>query len=452
MAYALDDTIYALSTPSGVGALGVIRVTGPQALAISSTLFKGPHLERVASHTAHFGRIVADGRIVDEVVAVVFKGPRSFTGQDTVEFSCHGSPYILSKVMEALGKAGARLAQPGEFTLRAFMHGKMDLSQAEAVADLIASEHEAAHRVAMHQMRGGFSEELQALREQLIHFAALVELELDFAEEDVEFADRSNLRALVASIVKVLTQLESTFALGNAIKNGVPVAIVGAPNAGKSTLLNALLNEERALVSHIAGTTRDTIEDEIHIGGLAFRFIDTAGIRQTDDVVESMGIARSKEKIRQARIVLHLLDAGTPVEERNALEAEVLREAGTTPVLTLLTKADLYPRAAAQAGEYLISAKTGLGLEALQEQLVQMVQGASVGADQTIVSNARHQEALLRAHEAIVRLNQAMDAGLTSDLLAEDLRLALFHLGEITGQVVPDDVLGAIFSKFCIGK
>ena len=447
-----EDTIYALSTPHGVGAIGVIRVSGPQALAAVNGIFKGKNLLEVPSHTAHFGRIVEGMLTLDEVVVVVFRGPTSYTGEDIVEISCHGSPYILSQVLNLLGTTGARLAKPGEFTMRAFLNGKLDLSQAEAVADLINSENAAGHRVAMAQMRGGFSAELKDLRARLLHFAALIELELDFSEEDVAFADRSALLDTVAQIRGVLSRLTESFTLGNAIKKGVPVAIVGAPNAGKSTLLNALLNEERALVSDVAGTTRDTVEDEIHLGGITFRFIDTAGLRETDDVVEAMGIARSREKIKAASIVLHLVDGGTPAAERQALEEEVKAQAGDTPVITLLTKADLYPALAPAKDELALSVKRGDGVEALKAVLLDAVQADAAQSDQTIVTNARHHEALVKAGQAMEQVEVALKTGLSGDLLAEDLRQALHHLGEITGQVLPDDILGTIFSSFCIGK
>jgi tRNA modification GTPase len=452
MTHPVDETIYALSTPQGVGAIGVIRISGPEAITLTNKIFRGKDLSKALSHTAHFGRIMDGSLTLDEVVAVVFRGPRSYTGQDTVELSCHGSPYILQQVMHLLGAQGGRLAQPGEFTMRAFLNGKLDLSQAEAVADLIASESAAGHRVAMAQMRGGFSEELKELRASLLHFAALIELELDFAEEDVAFADRTALLATVAQIRAVLQRLTDSFALGNAIKKGVPVAIVGAPNAGKSTLLNALLKEERALVSDIPGTTRDTVEDEIHLEGMTFRFIDTAGLRDTTDVVEAMGIARSWEKIKAARMVLHLVDARTPADERARQKADVQREAGETPVITVLTKSDLCPGLAAEEGTLILAAKLGTGLDELKQALLREVQADRVGTDQTIVTNARHQEALLKADQAMALVDRALRTGLSGDLLAEDLRQALFHLGEITGQVLPDDILGTIFSSFCIGK
>jgi tRNA modification GTPase len=456
-----DDTICALATPAGVGALAVIRVSGSHALAIVDRIFtaarEGKNLAGQPGYTAHFGRVIKNGALLDEVIATVFKAPHSFTGEDSIEISCHGSLLIQNQLLQLLIEKGARMADPGEFTMRAFMNGKMDLSQAEAVADLIAAENEAAHKIALQQMRGGFSAEIGELREQLIQFASLIELELDFAEEDVEFADRSNLSALLEKINKVLVRLIQSFAVGNVIKNGIPVAIVGAPNAGKSTLLNALLNEERAIVSAIAGTTRDTIEDEIHLGGVTFRFIDTAGLRHTTDTVESIGIKKAYEKIDLAQVVLYLFDAADPPEELYQNLKAVLEHAREKAVLVVANKID---QATADPtlpqGKYQklsISAKNGTGMDALQHALIESVGVAAINNNDVIVTNSRHYEALQKALEAVHRVQDGITNQVYTDLLAEDVREALKHLGNITGEIEPDrDILGTIFSKFCIGK
>lgn len=464
------DTITALSTAPGVGAIAVIRVSGPEALGITERVFS-KSLREVESHTAHFGRVKDGERTVDEVVAVVFKGPHSFTGEDTVEISCHGSMFIQSEILRLLREEGCRMAQPGEFTMRAFLNQKMDLSQAEAVADLIAAESSGAHQLAMHQMRGGFSREIGELREKLIHFASLIELELDFAEEDVEFADRDAFNELLDELQVLLKKLINSFQAGNVIKNGVPVAIVGAPNQGKSTLLNALLKEERAIVSEIAGTTRDTIEDELVVDGIRFRFIDTAGLRETEDSIESIGIARAMAKAREANIILLLIDAGLIVNEpelKSHIES-FLSDLDTASARVILTanKVDrrvdewetLQPALDAVVNSYeqiqsgvLISALDGTNVEALQEELSRQVNlGVNVGQD-VIVSNARHHEALTHALESLVQVQQGLNTGITGDFLASDIRKALHHLGEITGQITTDDLLGNIFGKFCIGK
>lgn len=456
-----NDTICALATPAGMGAIAVIRLSGDEALTIADRIFTSPNGEKKLNaqkgYTVHFGQIVADNQTIDEVLATVFKAPHSFTGEDSVEISCHGSVYIQEKILQLLLANGARLADPGEFTMRAFINGKMDLSQAEAVADLISAESQAAHQVALQQMRGGFSHEIDALRESLINFASLIELELDFAEEDVEFADRSNLIALLQEIKLVLKRLMSSFAMGNAIKNGIPVAIVGAPNAGKSTLLNALLNEERAIVSHIAGTTRDTVEDEIHLRGLTFRFIDTAGLRHTSDEIEHIGIQKAFDKIDHARVILYLYDAAKPPRDLETHLQAVIDRAANKPLLVLANKADdamhIPPPKATSEHFLTISAKNKVGLDALQEVLLEVVGANQLNNNAVIVTNARHYEALNNALESIEGVLNGISMQLTTDLLAEDVREALRQLGRITGAIDADkDILGTIFGKFCIGK
>jgi len=458
-----QDTIIALSTSPGVGAIAVIRLSGNDAISMVSAVFsKDLSLEK--SHTAHFGIIRDVKKIIDEVVAVIFKGPNSFTGENTVEISCHGSTFIQQEVINLFLNNGARMAKPGEFTMRAFMNGKMDLSQAEAVADLIASESAASHSMAMNQMRGGFSKEINELREKLIHFASLIELELDFSEEDVEFADRDDLKELVDKILKVAKALIDSFATGNVIKNGVPVAIIGAPNTGKSTLLNQLLNEDKAIVSAIAGTTRDVVEDTMNIDGIQFRFIDTAGLRDTTDEIENLGIEKSYAKAKDASLILYLIDG---VEESieslaNTLPdfKNVMRE-GNKNIHFVINKLDQKESKEALFNQYkeilkdspvsIISAKTGEGIDELKSQLVSYIKSGLV-TDGTIVSNIRHLEALNNAFRSLTEVRQGLDNSITGDFLAIDIRAGLFHLGEITGTITTDDLLDNIFSKFCIGK
>ncbi|MFN0293286.1 tRNA uridine-5-carboxymethylaminomethyl(34) synthesis GTPase MnmE [Pedobacter helvus] len=449
-----NDTIIALSTPPGSGAIGVIRLSGPQAITLTNSVFGGKDLEKQATHTLHFGTIKDGPVVIDEVVASLFVGPKSYTKENVVEISCHGSNYIIQQIISLLISKGARAAKPGEFTLRAFLNGGLDLSQAEAVADLIASDSKASHEVAMQQMRGGFSSELKDLREQLIHFASMIELELDFAEEDVEFANRDQLLALVQRINKVLHRLIHSFEVGNVIKNGVPVVIAGKPNVGKSTLLNALLNEERAIVSDIAGTTRDTIEDEININGVVFRFIDTAGIRETADVIEAKGVERTLDKMKQAKLIIYLVDA-------QETEAEVLVQlAGLSkqsiPYLFIVNKAELLNASQKdsylQQGALLISAKEKLGMDVLETALLEKVNLSHVNTSETLVTNIRHVEALKQTQNALNRVLENIHNPVTSDFLAMDIKQALHYLGEITGTVTTDDLLENIFTKFCIGK
>ncbi|TXB65795.1 tRNA uridine-5-carboxymethylaminomethyl(34) synthesis GTPase MnmE [Vicingus serpentipes] len=457
----ISDSICAIATAPGIGAIAVIRLSGADAINISNKVFFGKDITQVESHTAHFGTIRDGEKIVDEVLVTVFKGKKSFTGENSVEISTHGSPYIQQQVLQLLLKNGAKAAGPGEFTLRAFLNGKMDLSQAEAVADVIAANSESSHELAMSQMRGGFSNEIQKLRNELIHFASLIELELDFGEEDVEFADRDDLKELVLKLNKALTLLINSFDYGNVIKTGVPVAIVGEPNVGKSTLLNALLNEERAIVSDIAGTTRDTIEDEIVINGISYRFIDTAGIRETTDEIEGLGIKKSFEKIDSASIILLLVDASSISKEQlkkdvnnieNRIEGKNKR---LIVIANKIDKSDLTTIEAKFEGiENVIftSAKELQNIDNIKEQLYHFVKDGVLQNTDVIVTNARHFEALSKANESLIKVLEGLDVNITGDFLAMDIRQALHQLGEITGEITTDDLLDNIFSKFCIGK
>jgi tRNA modification GTPase len=459
-----NDTIVALATPSGNGAIAVIRLSGEHAITIAETQFKsvsGKQLNKQPTHTIHLGHIIDNKRIIDEVLVSVFKNPNSYTGENVIEISCHGSNYIQQEIIQLFLRKGCRMANAGEFTLRAFLNGKLDLSQAEAVADLIASDNEASHQIAMQQMRGGFSSEIAKLREELLNFASLIELELDFAEEDVEFADRSQFKELVERITFVLKRLIDSFAVGNVIKNGIPVAIVGEPNVGKSTLLNALLNEERAIVSEIAGTTRDTIEDEISIGGIGFRFIDTAGIRDTQDVIETIGIKKTFEKIDQAQVVIYLFDAHDFKDQSSVLKVElekIKNKYPQKPLLVIANKIDkvddiLISKIQSEIPEIkLLSAKTGFGVEQLTNSLLDLINTGALRNNETIVTNSRHYDALLKAFEEVQKVKNGLETDLSGDLLAIDIRQALFHFGEITGEITNDDLLGNIFANFCIGK
>ncbi|WP_118975803.1 tRNA uridine-5-carboxymethylaminomethyl(34) synthesis GTPase MnmE [Taibaiella koreensis] len=459
---ANEQTIAAIATAPGIGAIGVIRLSGSDAITIADLIFKGKKLAAQQSHTLHFGHIVspADGAEIDEVVVSLYRAPRSYTGENVVEISGHGAPYILQRILEVCIQAGARLAQPGEYTQRAFLNGKLDLAQAEAVADLIAADSFAAQQTALKQLKGGFSNDLKQLREQLIHFAALIELELDFAEEDVEFADRSQFRNLIDQLEAATTQLILSFGLGNAIKHGVSVAIIGKPNAGKSTLLNALLNEERAIVSNIAGTTRDTIEEVLNIKGLLFRLIDTAGIREhISDEIEQIGVGRSLEKMRSADVVIYLFDVQDTTPEELILQRDLLRSEGLRYLL-VANKTDeqgekeARMQFAALANEILfISAKSRVAVDQLKEQLYNLVSEGELNTENTIVTNARHHAALLKVAESLRDIEAGMDNRISGELMALDVRRCLHYLGEITGQVEVDrDILGTIFGKFCIGK
>ena len=451
-----QDTIIALATSPGVnGAIAVIRLSGSKAIELVNEVFKGKDLAKQDSHTVHFGTLRDQEIIIDEVLITLFKGPNSYTKENVVEISTHNSKFIIERVINLLIKKGARAARAGEFTLRAFINGGMDLSQAEAVADLIASNSAASHQIAMQQMRGGFSNQLKKLREDLVNFASLIELELDFSEEDVEFANREQLKTLIQNILSVINKLVQSFEQGNVLKNGVPVVIAGKPNVGKSTLLNALLNEERAIVSEIAGTTRDTIEDEININGITFRFIDTAGIRQTQDVVEAIGVERTREKMKKARLIIYLFD---PINDHIAAVQQQITELQSLniPFVTIVNKSDLID--ADQRKEFgvlnpiYISAKHQIGIEELKEELLHQVNLTNVNTDDIMVTNIRHVEALQNTQIALEKVLFGIDNPVTSDFLALDIRQALHHLGEITGTVTTDDLLENIFSKFCIGK
>lgn len=456
-----NDTIIALATSSGVGAIAVLRLSGAQSISIVNQFFKSKYgakdLNEVDSHTIHLGNILDGERVIDEVLVSVFKNPRSYTGENVVEINCHGSVYIQQEILQLFLKNGVRHADPGEFTLRAFINGKMDLSQAEAVADLIASNSAASHQVALQQMRGGFSTEIENLRQQLLNFASLIELELDFSEEDVEFADRTEFRNLIEKISSVLKRLIDSFALGNVLKNGIPVAIVGEPNAGKSTLLNALLNEDRAIVSDIAGTTRDAIEDELTIDGVAYRFIDTAGIRSTEDVVESIGIQKTYENIEKAQLVLHLIDA-TRIDDLGPKMEELHQKYPNKKILNIVNKSDLLSaeQIAQLKEEYediiILSAKEKAGINELTQTLTDLANKGALSNNETIVSNSRHFEALNNAYNSIKEVEKGIEHNISTDLFAIDIRQALFYLGEITGEVTTEDLLGNIFANFCIGK
>ena len=449
--YNRKDTICALATGSGMGAIAIIRTSGIKAFAICNKVFS-KNITDVKSHSIHFGTLKKEEEIIDEVLISVFKSPNSFTGEDVFEISCHGSVFIQQQILQLLTENGARIANPGEFTLRAFSNGKMDLSQAEAVADLITSESKKAHQIAITQMRGGFSNDLKILREQLINFASLIELELDFSEEDVEFANRKQFNKLLLLIKGKLTKLIDSFQLGNVIKNGIPVAILGAPNVGKSTLLNAVVNEDRAIVSEIAGTTRDTIEDVINIEGMQFRFIDTAGLRDTKNTIEKIGIQKALEKAEKAKVIIYLLDATTDfkAQEKEIVKIKKLQN----KMIVVVNKTDLNPNICEtlKKKNYLfISAKNKDGIEDLTNTLISIID-TNLSSDETIISNSRHQEELSKTLVEIIAVIQGLNNDISGDLLAINIRQALYHLGLITGEVTTDDLLGNIFSKFCIGK
>jgi len=448
-----NDTIVALATSPGIAAIGVIRISGKEAYQIISKLFHSKNIDEQPSHTIHLGLLKDGQEIIDEVLLSLFKGPKSYTGEDTIEISSHGSPYIQQQIIDTCIKYGARLAKPGEFTQRAFLNGKLDLTQAESVADLIASNTKASQKTALQNIRGGFSHQLKNMREQLIKFASLIELELDFATEDVEFADRTQFYSLIKEIEITTKQLINSFQLGNVIKNGVSVAIIGKPNAGKSTLLNCLLNEDRAIVSEIAGTTRDTIEETLNINGVLFRLIDTAGIRtESQDVIENIGIEKSLEKMRSADVVLYIFDKQTETVESLKKQIDIFNEAGIKFIL-VGNKSDMSIAEIDFADEvFSISAKENLGIDKLKEALYQSTVNSAVNTDNTIVTNSRHLQALLQMKASLNLIKEGLDNNIPGDLLSIEIRSCLFHLGDITGEVTSEDKLDYIFSKFCIGK
>ncbi|UII30730.1 tRNA uridine-5-carboxymethylaminomethyl(34) synthesis GTPase MnmE [Fulvivirga ulvae] len=451
-----EDTIVALATAPGVGAIAVIRLSGNDAIKICNKVFKGKDLEKQESHTLHYGTIRDNDKIIDEVVVSLFVAPKSFTKENVVEISCHGSPFIVKQVIKVLLANGARLALPGEFTKRAFLNGQFDLAQAEAVADLINSDSAASHEAALNQMRGGFSEQIRQLREELIHFASMIELELDFGEEDVEFADRDDLKQLINNLLKVINVLIDSFDLGNVIKNGVPTVIAGKPNAGKSTLLNALLNEEKAIVSDIAGTTRDFIEDEINLGGIAFRFIDTAGLRETTDTIEKIGVERTQQQMKKASLIIYMIDMANDNLVDVNRDINKLENLGI-PFIVVGNKEDRAQpdlKAAIKKinGSVLISAATKENLDALKDRILEVVNLDNFKTGDTIVTNIRHYDNLLKTRNALMDVLNGLDSNITGDFLAMDIRQSLHYLGEITGEITTDDLLANIFSKFCIGK
>ena len=454
-----NDTIVALATPSGPGAIAIIRLSGKDAIKIASLVFNsvlGKKLADQKTHTVHLGNIFDGERVIDEVLATVFKNPKSYTGENVVEFSCHGSSYIQQEIIQLLIRKGCRMATAGEFTLQAFLNGKMDLSQAEAVADLIASDSKAAHQLAIQQMRGGFTTEIEELRVQLLDFASLIELELDFSEEDVEFASRNDFQKLIKKTTSLLKNLIDSFATGNVLKNGIPVAIIGRPNSGKSTLLNVLLNEDRAIVSNIAGTTRDTIEDEITIDGIRFRFIDTAGIRNTKDEIEKIGVEKALEKLKNSAIYIYLFDSTEM--DINDVKVELDSFSTTSSQLIVANKIDKASKSVLNTIKnsvlpvLSISAKKKESIDQLKKSLLDLAGKEALDKNQLIVTNSRHYDILLKSLEEIIKVQNGIDQNLSGDLLAIDLRQALYYLGEITGKVSNDDLLGNIFANFCIGK
>jgi tRNA modification GTPase len=455
MSGKIQDTIVALATAQGLSAIAVIRLSGDNAIDLTQKVFQGKDLREQKSHTIHFGNLVDGERVIDEVLVSIFKGPNSFTKENSTEISCHGSPVIIKEIIKVLLKNGARLAEPGEFTKRAFFHGRFDLAQAEAVADLINAETDNARQAALNQMRGGFSKEINHLREELIHFASLIELELDFGEEDVEFAKRDELKVLIHKIQSYLKSLIDSFDQGNVIKNGVPTVIAGKPNAGKSTLLNALLNEERAIVSDIAGTTRDAIEDEMILGGINFRFIDTAGLRETQDVIEAIGVERTRERMKKASLIIYLFDLTQTTKEEIAEEERGLQELGI-PYIKVGNKVDKASPSLLKDLEKdhftFISAADKTNINGLKDKILSSFQVKNVKAGDVMVTNLRHYQNLIQTNEALDRVLHGMDTGITGDFLAMDIRQSLHYLGEITGTITTDDLLDNIFSKFCIGK
>ena len=456
-----DETICAIITPQGSGAVATIRLSGKNALSIGDKIFARKKISEQQTHTVHFGELKDNNRLIDEVLVAIFKSPKSYTGEDVIEISGLGSLYIQQQILELLIKNGARLAKNGEFTLRAFSNGKLDLSQAEAVSDLIASESETGHKVALHQMRGGFSSDIKKLRDQLIEFTSLIELELDFSEEDVEFADRTKLLKLIKTIQTKISSLIHSFQLGNVIKKGIPVVIAGKPNVGKSTLLNALLNEDKAIVSHIPGTTRDVIEDEIAIGGYSFRFIDTAGLRETEDYVEAIGVKKTLEKVKSSSVIIYMFDVHeTSLRDlkKNIEEFNEKLEGISSKLIIVGNKIDAENQALIKKefsklkDVILISAKEGLYLDKLVQKLLTEIEKDKLNLNETIITNSRHLEALNQTNECIDKIIEGLNTNLSGDLLTVDIKNALHHLGTISGEVTNEDILGSIFSRFCIGK
>jgi tRNA modification GTPase len=459
-----NDTIVAIATPPGTGAIAVIRLSGYDAIKLCNQVFRKKNnpsfsLLLQKSHTIHFGEIIINNQILDEVLVSLFYAPHSYTGENVVEISCHGSTFIQQQLLQLFIAKGARLANPGEFTLRAFLNKKLDLSQAEAVADIIASNSATAHQVAMMHMRGGFSHKINLLRQELIDFAALIELELDFSEEDVEFANREDLKKLIVSLQNIITKLINSFELGNVIKNGIPVVIAGKPNAGKSTLLNALLQEEKAIVSDIPGTTRDTIEDEVTIEGVLFRFIDTAGLRNTTDAIEQIGVSRAIEKLKTASIIIYLFDVNelTPGELQNILN-DLKTQAPQAQILPVANKIDtqneqtVYKEFSSISNLLYISAKTHKNIDVLKNKLIEIFDNNSINVPETVVTNSRHVDALKKALHTLEKVFEGLNANLSGELIARDIRECLYYLGLITGEIYTDDILDSIFSRFCIGK
>ena len=448
-----QDTIVALSTPTGIGAIGLIRLSGPDAFSIMEKVFKGKNLTIQASHTLHFGRIYTDEAILDEVMVGIFRGPNSYTGQDVIEISCHGSNYIIQSILDLLIQKGARPAGPGEFTLRAFLNGKMDLSQSEAVSDLIASETKSMHQIAMQQMRGGFRSELEKIRQELLDFASLIELELDFSEEDVEFAERTQLKGLLEKLIQEINPLLESFHLGNALKKGISVVIAGKPNAGKSTLLNALIGEDRAIVSQIPGTTRDTIEVSFNLEGILYRIIDTAGIRESQDIIETLGIEKTQKEIAKAQIIIYLFDPNEikPKDLTQILD-DLKRDSPDSKIIPVSNKMDIRPSTTQVEHQISISALEKQNLDLLKKELVKQVDWERLQSGAPILTNARHVDALKKTLKAVENTLKLMQAPHSGELLAFEIKEALFHLGTITGQVSNDELLGNIFGRFCIGK
>ncbi len=449
-----EDTIIALATPHGVSGLAVVRLSGKDAIRITQQVFQGKKLEDQPSHTIHLGTIGIE-KPIDEVMVSLYKEPNSFTKENSIEISCHGSPIVVREIIKLFLRRGVRLAEPGEFTKRAFLNGRFDLAQAEAVADLIHAENDNARQAALNQMRGGFSKEIKHLREELIHFASLIELELDFGEEDVEFAGRKDLIALVEKIQAYIASLITSFDQGNVIKNGIPTVIAGKPNAGKSTLLNALLNEEKAIVSEIPGTTRDVIEDEITLGGVTFRFMDTAGLRDTQDAIEAIGVSRTRDRMKTASLILYMFDlSDTSLEEIKREEAEL--KALSIPFIKVGNKLDKAPKELINSIDnqdfILISAATKVNLESLKEKILSRFTIQEVKQGDVLVTNLRHYQKLNETKQALSRVLDGLHSGITGDFLAMDIRQSLFHLGEITGEITSDDLLANIFANFCIGK